>query len=254
MSSRVIAVVPARGGSKGIPRKNLQPVGGVPLIGFAIAAGLACPAIDTVIASTDDEEIAVEAMRLGARVPFMRSDELASDQAPMLDVLLDCIARMDQLGESFEYLVLLQPTTPFRNPEVLAQAIKALQQQPTYDSCVAVTPVIDSHPKRLRRIEDGCLQPYLAEGDSERQQRQDHAADKAYRRCGAFYITRVSTLRETGSLYGRKILPWIVEGASAVTIDEPYDLLLASAVWENEQQDSAVTALRTLIPSPGLAA
>ena len=241
MSSRVIAVVPARGGSKGIPRKNLQPVGGVPLIGFAIAAGLACPAIDTVIASTDDEEIAAEAMRLGARVPFMRSDELASDQAPMLDVLLDCIARMGQLGESFEYLVLLQPTTPFRNPEVLAQAIEALQQQPTYDSCVAVTPVIDSHPKRLRRIQDGCLQSYMAEGDSERQQRQDHAADKAYRRCGTFYITRIATLKEKGSLYGDKILPWSVEGSPAVTIDDPIDLLVANLVCKLEVEGGNLT-------------
>jgi len=254
MTSRVIAVVPARGGSKGIPRKNLQAVGDVPLIGFAIAAGLACPAIDVVIASTDDEEIAGEARRLGARVPFMRSGELASDQAPMLDVLLDCVARMDRGGESFDFLVLLQPTTPFRNPDVLAQAIDALRQQPSYDSCVAVTPVIDSHPKRLRRIENACLLPYLAEGDSERQQRQDHEADKAYRRCGAFYITRISALRETGSLYGRKILPWVVDGASAVTIDEPFDLLLARAVWETERKDSAVVAMRHLILGAGQAA
>lgn len=247
MMSRVLAIVPGRGGSKGIPRKNLQPVGGVPLIGLAVAAGVACPAVDTVIVSTDDREIADVAVGFGARAPYLRSPELASDKAPMLDVLLDAVHQMRRLGEEFEFLVLLQPTTPFRDPAILAAAIDALRSRPECDSCAAVTPVVDSHPRRLRKIRDGFLVPYLDEaGDNERQQRQDHADDLAYRRCGNFYICRISSLVDKGSLYGDRCLPWIVEGASAVTIDEPYDLLLASAVWESDRQDPAVQAMRGL--------
>lgn len=248
MTSRVLAITPGRGGSKGIARKNLQPIGGVPLIGLAVAAGTACSAIDTVIVSTDDRQILDAAVRFGARAPFLRTPELASDRTPMLDVLLDTVNRMAQLGEEFEYLILLQPTTPFREPEVLATAINALISRPDCDSCAAVTPVVDSHPRRLRKIREGFLVPYLEEaGDKERQQRQDHADDLAYRRCGNFYICRISSLKEKDSLYGDRCLPWIVEGAAAITIDDPYDLLLASAVWERDQADPAVSAMRQIL-------
>lgn len=250
VNTRVLGIVPARGGSKGIPRKNLYPIGGIPLVAYGVKAALACTQIDYVFASTEDAQIADVARAYGAETPFLRPASLAEDTTPMLDVILDTVERLSALGQNFDMMVLFQPTTPFRDPATIDQAIQMLRDRPECDSCVGVTRIVDAHPKRLRKITNGYLQPYLDEaGDNERQQRQDHETDKAYRRCGAFYISRISTLREKGSLYGNNILPWLVDGAFAVTIDEPYDLLLASAVWETQLDDPAVAAMHKIFAS-----
>jgi len=229
---RALAVVPARGGSKGIARKNLQDLGGYPLLAHSVRCALACPALSGVMVSSEDAEIVAAGIAAGASVPFLRPEALARDGTPMLAVLLDCLARLRSSGENHDCLVLLQPTTPFRDPAHIAAALAMLAQRADCDSIVALTPVVDAHPRRLRRIRDGLIEQYLAgDGDTEIQQRQNHGADPAYRRCGYFYITRTRTLEQQGSLYGARSLAWVVEGAGAITIDEPLDLLLARAAW-----------------------
>ncbi len=233
----VLGVVPARGGSKGIPRKNLYPIGSTPLTGFAIAAGLGVPEIDRLVLSTDDEEIASVGRAAGAHVPGLRPLELAGDATPMIDVLADLLASLRAGGETYDIVCLLQPTTPFRDPGVISQALQRLVAHPEATSCLALAEVTDFHPKRIRRIVDGFVTGYLGDdADREREQRQAHASDKAYRRCGAFYLIRTSTIVDQQSVFGDRPLPYIVDGCQTVTIDEPLDLVLAEAVWARRAQ------------------
>jgi CMP-N-acetylneuraminic acid synthetase len=216
------------------------------LLAHAVRSARACTAISAVMVSTEDAEIAAAGLAAGAVVPFMRPQDLARDDTPMLDVLRDCLARLRAAGDGYDYVVLLQPTTPFRDPAHITAAIELLAGREDCDSIVGVTPVIDAHPRRLRRIRDGLLEQFLHEGDTEAQQRQSHADDLAYRRCGYFYISRTRTIEEQGSLYGARSLAWIVEGAGAVTIDEPLDLLLARAVWA-DYRDAIIDAHRRVM-------
>lgn len=245
--TRVLALIPARGGSKGIPEKNLAPIGGHPLVAFAVAAARQARVFADIVINTERRDIADAACAYGAAAPFLRPPALAGDSTPMIDVVQDAVARLEALGSSFDMVCLLQPTTPFRDPAALRAAVRLLGARADCTACVGVTPVIDSHPSRLRRITDGFLTAYLdGRGDHERQQRQDHGADPAYRRCGAFYLFRTATLR-AGSLYGDKVLPCIVDGAAAVTIDDPLDLAMARTLWEQGADWPEVAAMRAAL-------
>lgn len=227
---RALAIVPARGGSKGIPRKNLQEVGGYPLLAFSIAAAKSAGIFQDIVISSEDAEINEIAMKFGATLPFSRPVELALDDTPMIDVIQYTVNQLKAMGKEYDVICLLQPTTPFRDPELVAEACHKLMQS-DITSVVGVTPCIDAHPKRLRAIKNGFLTSYLPadKADNERQQRQSHSDDLAFRRCGAFYCFTPATLSQN-SIYGNKSLPIIVENAAAVTIDEPLDLLLVNAI------------------------
>ena len=134
--SRVISVIPARGGSKGIPRKNLQPVGGKPLIAWSIEASLNCPLIDRTVLSTEDEEIAQVARELGGETPFLRPAEFASDHATTESVLQHAVEWLEQEeGYLADIVVFLQPTDIFRKQSWLAEVVQALHDDPSLESC-----------------------------------------------------------------------------------------------------------------------
>ncbi len=228
---RVLGLVVARGGSKGLPGKNLRPLGGHPLVAWAVHAGRTTPAIDRVIISTDDAAIADVARHYSAEVPFMRPAELAADDSPVLEAILHALEQVEQPGEMFDAVCVLQPTAPFRDPAEIAEAIGELAADPSADSIVSLAQVEDEHPRRLRRIADGVVCQYLTSaGDQEGQQRQDHVDEPAYRRSGDFYIARRSTLLEKRSLYGDRVLPYVVPSWRAVNVDTARDLLLAEAM------------------------
>jgi len=234
---KVLVIIPARGGSKGIPRKNLAPIGNHPLIAFAIASAKCVAGIDRIAVSTEDSEIATVAIQYGATVPVKRPMELALDDTPMIEVITHMLTSLEEIGEYYDCVCILQPTSPFRNPETIASGIMTLFSNSDSDSCLAITPVVDCHPKRIRKIENGYVSNYLGDmGDNERQQRQGHNNDPAYRRCGTFYITRTNTIKVKHSLYGERALPLIVEGCQAINIDDPFDLLLAKSIWNKRSE------------------
>lgn len=214
----VIGLIPARGGSKGIPRKNLAQVAGKPLLAWTVDAARASTTLDRVIVSTDDDEIAAVARDLGAEVPFLRPEELAADATPMVDVVLDAL---DRIGDC-EALCLLQPTSPLRRAEHVDGAVELLRRSGA-ESVVSVVGVPHRYaPESLMRLEDGVLVP-LAEDGPLRRQDKTHV----YARNGpAVLVVRPGVVRTERRLYVR-CRPYPMDAAESLDVDSPFELELA---------------------------
>jgi CMP-N,N'-diacetyllegionaminic acid synthase len=220
--TRTLGVIPARGGSKGIPHKNLAPVGGRPLLAYTADAARGSRLSRTCV-STDDPAIADAARRFGLDVPFMRPAALAADETPMLPVLRHAVAAMAADGFAADVVVLLQPTSPFRRAEHIDRAIELLDESGA-DSVVSVVEVPHQFtPSSVMRLEDGRLRPF-ADGPLVTR-RQDKPV--LYARNGpAVLATRVRTL-DAGSLYGSDIRPLFMTARESIDIDTLDDLALA---------------------------
>jgi len=218
--SRVLALVPARGGSKGIPDKNLRPLAGRTLLDYAARSAAASGVIDRIILSTDSEQIAVEGRRVGLEVPFIRPAELAQDDTPMLPVIEHALDFVKQEGWDAEILVLLQPTSPLRTAAHIRDVVGALRASQA-DSVVTVVE-LPRHlsPDYVMRLDEGRLVPFLPEG-ARVTRRQD--ARPAFVRDGTVYACWVKTVREARSIYGRSCRPWIIPSGESITIDSPDD-------------------------------
>ena len=220
---RVLGLIPARGGSKSIPRKNLVDLGGVPLIQWTIQAALGSN-LERVVVSTDDDEIAEISKSLGAEVPFKRPAELSSDQTLSIDVVLHAL---DVLEEDFDAVMMLQPTSPFRTSIDIEGAIKIIDGA---SSVISVVPVEGTHPARMKFVEDGVLiDPPFAES-IENMPRQE--LRPMYIRNGAIYLTRISDLRHRtfkGALSRALIMP----KERSINIDTGFDLALARVALSN---------------------
>ena len=220
LGSGVLALVPARGGSKGIPGKNIRPLLGRTLLDYAARAASASGVVERIVLSTEDGAIAEEGRRAGIEVPFVRPVELAADDTAMLPVIEHAVNALESEGWSPEIIVLLQPTSPLRRPEHISEAVSQLRSSGA-DSVVTVVE-LPRHlsPDYVMRIEGGLLEPFLAEG-ARITRRQD--ARPAYVRDGTVYAFWRRTLAETHSIYGRVCRPLIVPAAESLTIDTPED-------------------------------
>jgi CMP-N-acetylneuraminic acid synthetase len=222
---QVLGVIPARGGSKGIPRKNLTLLGGRPLIAYACDAARGSRTLTRVLVNTDDAEIARAAEGLGVDVPFLRPPELAGDDTPMIDVLVDLLSTLDQ-REAYrpDVVVLLQPTSPFRRAEHVDAAVRLLQDSGA-DSVVSVVAVPHQFtPASLMRVEGGRLLP--ADGTIGPMRRQDKATLFA-RNGPAVVAVRTPVLREQRVLYGADTRPLVMTRADSIDIDDAFDLQVA---------------------------
>lgn len=231
---KVLAVIPARGGSKGVPKKNIHLVDGKPLIAFTIETALAARDLfHRVIVSSDDEEIAEISRTYGAETPFMRPAELADDHTPMVPVLqhaVDFIEKQDSL--QLDWVCLLQPTDPFRTVEDLETVIK-LALEGDCDSVISVVQVFSVHPILMKRVEDGLLQPYCI-NEKEGTRRQDYDPP-AYMRNGAIYLTRRDILMENNSIWGEKIRPYVMPPKRSVGVDSELDIMMVELLMRAEQ-------------------
>lgn len=218
--SGVLAIVPARSGSKGLPGKNLRALAGRSLVARAIDAALASGVVDRVIVSTDADDIAAEGRAAGAEVPFLRPADLAADEAPMLPVLTHAVNALEASGWLAEIVVLLQPTSPLRTPEHVRGSVEQLRETGA-DSVVSVLE-LPRHlsPDYVMRLEEGRLVNFLAEG-ARVTRRQD--ARLAYVRDGTVYTCWRRTLIEQGNLYGRDCRPLVIPADESLTIDTPED-------------------------------
>ncbi len=221
----IVAVIPARGGSKGIPRKNLVRIAGRPLIAYAIDAALTAASVDRVLISTDDSEIADVARELGAEVPFLRPPALADDTAPMLGVLRHALAWLESQGVAVEAMVLLQPTSPLRTSRHVEEAIAQFRSAPA-SSVVSVVEVPHQfNPVSVMKLSaQGTLAPFFG-GQAVVTRRQDKP--KAYARNGpAVLVCHPDTLR-SDELYGSSCRPYFMSEEDSLDIDTPQDLILA---------------------------
>lgn len=223
---KVLGVIPARGGSKGVPRKNIRMLGNKPLIAYTIETALASQMIDDVVVSTDDQEIAQVSLSFGAQVPFIRPAELASDTAQTLPVVQHCLTFMEaHLAHTYDLIVLLQPTTPFRTVEDIQKGISLLQDTQA-DSVVSVTSVEGYHPFRMKRIiGENQLINYIDQGTEDMRPRQ--VLPPVYIRSGDVYIARRKVVMEQQSMVGQDCRAIIIPSHRAINIDNMADFLLA---------------------------
>ena len=215
---RILAIVPARGGSKGIKDKNIKEIEGRPLIEYTIEAAKRCEYIDEIVVSTDSEKIAKAAKKAGAKVPFLRPDELASDTARTIDVVLFTIDQLKLIGQEYDIVVLLQPTSPLRDEDDICGAIEK------YVSCnmkslVSVSEVSES-PILMRQIVDETHMEKLLNINSTIR-RQDMA--KYYMVNGSIYINKIEELNSDTSL-NDNVIPYVMDRSHAVDIDDYVDI------------------------------
>jgi len=216
----VLGLIPARGGSKGVPGKNLRPLAGRPLLEYAARAATDSGVLTRVVLSTDSHEIADAGRRAGLEVPFTRPSDLAQDDTPMLPVVQHAVDTLAAAGWITDVIVLLQPTSPLRRPEHIRNAV-ALLQRTGADSVVSVVE-IPRHlsPDYVMRIEGDVLRPFLPEG-ARVARRQD--ARPAYSRDGTVYAFRRETLKQFGNIYGDTCRPLVLDPADSLSIDSPAD-------------------------------
>lgn len=227
---RTLAIIPARGGSKGIPRKNVTLLAGKPLIVWRIESALACPHIERVVVSTDDAEIAEVSRQFNAEVPFMRPLELAQDDTPSIDAILHMARWLDQ-NESYrpDYIMLLQPTSPLCTTDDLENAI-ALAKQHQADAVVSVTEA-SAHPYWMKRINKaGHLEDFLSKEQSYTQRQMLPAV---YTLNGAIYLTRRDTLLQRSSFYGEATYAYVMPPERSIDIDSPWDLHVVDLIMRD---------------------
>jgi CMP-N,N'-diacetyllegionaminic acid synthase len=225
--NRVLGVIPARGGSKGIPRKNIRQLVGKPLIAYVAETGLKSTSITDLVLSTNDEEIAQVGRSLGLEVPFIRPDDLATDQARSVDVIKHAIRTMEELkGATYDYCVLLQPTSPLTQVHHIEQALQQLFSG-SVDSVISLTLLgLHGHPELMHTIEEGKLKKILPE----RRIDSRHQIPDIYCRTGNVYaFTRYLPLQQD-VLYTTESGFVIIEKEYVVNIDDEIDWLYTEAL------------------------
>lgn len=210
--TEILALIPARGGSKSIPRKNLLTIAGKPLIAYTIEQALTSRLITRTIVSTDDPEIADVARQFGADVPFMRPGEFAQDLSPDIDVFRHALGWLrDREGYSCELVVHLRATGPVRRVELIDRAIELMLNHPEADSLRSANRSIQT-PFKMWKIEDGYFEPLLSiDGTIEPYCLPRQMLPETYWQNGYIDIVRPGVVLELGLMCGRKAIPFIVD-------------------------------------------
>ena len=219
-----IAIVPARAGSKSIPRKNIRPLDGIPLLAYSIEAGLKARQVDRVIVSTDDEEIAEVARAWGADVPFLRPAELAGDATPDLPVFQHALDWLEANAEGLpEIIVQLRPTSPLRPPDCVDNAVERLRRDQTLDSVRGVVLAAQNPYKMWRLQADGTMTPLLDAGVPEGYNRPRQELPQTYWQTGLVDAIRTRVIREQASMSGDRIGALVIDAAYTCDIDTESD-------------------------------
>jgi CMP-N,N'-diacetyllegionaminic acid synthase len=253
--TNIVALVTARGGSKGIPGKNVASVGGKPLIAWSIEAALGSSRVQRTLVSTDDPQIAEVSRNAGAEVPFLRPPELARDNSSHLSVVLhtlDWLADNDDCHP--DYLLLLQPTSPLRTSADIDAAVD-LAEKHDADSVVSVC-AAHNHPYLVKQVTSaGVLADFLSVDRKAYLRRQDLPG--AYALNGALYIIRPSVLRQQQTFLPERTFPYVMPAERSLDIDDPWDLHLVRLVMEDQAcrsrtSTSATVPLATALPASSL--
>lgn len=233
-----LAIIPARGGSKRLPRKNILELSGRPLIAWTVEAAVKCPHLDEVMVTTDDKEIAEVAKKYGANVPFVRPGELASDTAASFDVAKHAIDfYQERRGKAFDYTVLLQPTSPLRKARHIMEAIELMLEKKA-DAVISVCEV--DHPPLWANTlpEDRSMANFLKE-EVKGKRSQDFAA--YYRLNGAIYICKTSRLIKEKTFFpGDSIYAYEMPIEDSIDIDTEIDLLVARSILQKNQHGNEI--------------
>ena len=225
---QVLGVITARGGSKGIPRKNLAPLLGKPLLYYTIKAAQRSKRLTRTILTSDDEEIIAVGKQLGVDVPFVRPPHLAGDDASSLEVVLHATQFMEaEENKTYDAVFLLQPTAPLRGAQDIDAALELLDSSEA-DAVVSVAKVDDPHPVKMVVLRGGFVHPFLPGRWREDLRRQE--LEPVYCLNGAVYCMWREVLFEQKSLWGKKTVAYVMPAERSVNIDSRLDLMLAEKI------------------------
>ena len=227
---RVLALVPARAGSKGLPGKNIRPLQGKPLLAWPIEAARASRYVDRVVISTDSPEFAALARVAGADTPFLRPAEFASDTAPSIAFIEHALDTLEAAGDHYGYLVLLEPTSPLTEAQDIDAALEALVAGcASAESIVGVTALVSTHPAFAVRLDTaGLMQPYAAASFGLLPRRQD--TEPLYSLDGSLYISTVQAIRRERSFCHERTLPYVTPRWKSFEVDDLVDFICIEAI------------------------
>jgi len=227
--NRILAVITARGGSKGVPGKNIKTLAGKPLIAWSIDAAMQSKYVNRIVVSTDDTQIAETARDWGADVPFLRPVGLSQDMSPHVPVLQHAVTYLQQHEKDcFDYILLLQPTSPLRTAIDIDNAVNLAMQKQA--DCVLSVCQVREHPYLMHEIVGGQLVDFMEhpEGYMPRQK-----LPQLYVLNGSIYLIRSQVLLEEGTLHPENTVPYIMPPERSLQIDEPWDFYLADLLFQN---------------------
>lgn len=231
-NNNILVIIPARGDSKGIPRKNIKSLGGKPLIHYAIDTARAITSDENICVSTDDLEIKSVVEHYGLHVPFMRPSELATDTMGTYEVLLHALNYYEKQGKHFDIVLLLQTTSPFRTTEQVKEALE-LYDKSQADMVVSVKEsTANPYYNIFEEDKDGWL--HVSKGDGKIYRRQD--APKVYEYNGAIYIMNADELKHTHMHHMQKRTKYVMDASSSFDLDTMQDWQMAETIIENKKE------------------
>jgi CMP-N,N'-diacetyllegionaminic acid synthase len=227
---RVLALVPARSGSKGLPMKNVRLLHGKPLLSWPIDAARHSHYVDRVIASTDSDEFAKLAEIAGAEVPFLRPAELSTDTAPSIAFILHALDALDAAGDKYDYLVLLEPTSPLTEASDIDAALETLvANRINADAIVSVAELVGTHPAFAVRLnERGLMQPYASQSFGQLPRRQE--IEPLYSLDGSLYISSTEALRSQRGFCHERTLSHMMPYYKSFEVDDLVDFICIEAI------------------------
>ncbi|OUW17170.1 MAG: hypothetical protein CBD18_05315 [Opitutales bacterium TMED158] len=226
---KVLAIVPARGGSKGLPGKNVKTIAGKPLLAWTIAQSKGARLLTRTIVSTDSETIAEIAREHGADIPFLRPAELAQDTSPTADAVIHALDCLQAEGERYDFVAILEPTSPLRQSSDIDRAVSLLADNPNCESLVSAGEIHTEHPLIAKRIVENRAIPYFDSNISIHQRQQ---ADSSYFPYGVIYLSQVDAFRRNRSFYSASTLPMLIERWQNYEIDDEIDFMIVERLLE----------------------
>lgn len=228
----ILGLIPARGGSKGLPKKNIKLLSGKPLITWTIEQALASKYLDKIVVSTDDEQIAGISRKYGAEVPFMRPKEMARDNSPTINAILDVLNRLEKSGQKFDFIVLLEPTSPLRETNDIDKCIELLLNNKSAKSIVSIAHLESSHPEFNVIIDKntGFIKKRNGNTDFKVLRRQD--LPDIYFFEGTVYISETENLKITKTFYHESTLAYVVPRWKSLEIDVLQDFICVEALFD----------------------
>ena len=231
----ILAIIPARGGSKGLPDKNIKDLCGKPLIGWTIEQSKASKVIDEIFVSTDSLKISNVAKEYGVNVPILRPEELAKDSSSSMDVVDHVLSYFENKNTFFDYILLLEPTSPLRKDNDLDSAIKLAIENESVDGVISLGEVHMEHPMIVKKLnQKGKIESYI-ENVKKISQRQQ--TDKAYFPYGVIYMIKTKVFRNKRTFYTNNIIPYFIERWQNYEVDDIYDFIAIEAIFKKIKKE-----------------
>jgi CMP-N,N'-diacetyllegionaminic acid synthase len=238
--NRTLAIIPARGGSKGLPGKNIMSIAGAPLISWTIKTTRTNKLITASIVSTDDTEIRKVAEKEGGNVPFLRPAELSGDAATSADVALHCIDYYERQNIFFDNIVLLEPTSPLRKPDDIDNALRLFYSNyENTDGIVSLGKIHLENPAVVKYVANNHIFPISLNGSEEKVTRRQDYTD-FYFPYGVLYIIKTAVIKEKKSFYTDKIMPYFIERWQNYELDDIYDFQAIEAIMKNKIKEGVL--------------